>query len=70
MKHSKQLTTEPSLLPPDWREQLDDTLTIKEALQNIVDSAIALPTSNGVKNGYRIYQIDFDNAVEALKRGI
>jgi len=67
MKHSKQLTTEPSLLPPDWQEQLDDTLTIKEALQNIVDSSRKVCHQ---KQLYYMDAIDFDNAVAALKRGV
>lgn len=57
----------PQNMPPDWLEQDDDTISIKEALQNIVESAIPIKSYNRY---YIIEEIDFNAAVKALKRGI
>jgi len=65
----KPLTTEPSLIHPEYFQNDEEEIpTIREALQNIVDSADKnSPAKYGV---YIIEQIDFDNAVAALKRGV
>jgi hypothetical protein len=56
----------PGTLPSDYFEKDDETLTIREALQNIVDSAQLSPG----KKYYLLDLIDFDNAVASLKRGV
>jgi hypothetical protein len=63
----------PQNMPPDWLEQdEEEVLTIREALQNIVDSVKPETRFNdhGAIIAYRLDSIDFDNAVAALKRGV
>lgn len=51
--------------PPDYFEQDDDTLSVHEAAENLIDNAFKSTDNNGL---YYVFETDFYDLVKALEK--